>query len=159
MKELSDLSDDELMKTRAKVDNELRKRGLAYSVGEFGELAAINYFNTTKGLPNLQAAPTGTKNIDALSRDGERYSIKTICKGRKTGTVYPDSSNPDKQLFEFLLIVMLDPEWNLTAIYEFSWERFIEARSWDKRMRAWYVASSQRAFQIADIVYEDTLKA
>ena len=154
MKKLETLSDDELMRTRAKVDAELRRRGLAYSVGEFGEHAAIRHFNSTKGLPNLQKAPTGTKNIDALSREGERYSIKTICKGRKTGTVYPDRKDSNKQLFEYLLVVMLDPDWNLVAIHEFTWDAFVEVRSWDKRMNAWYLGVSGRVFGAAKLVWK-----
>ena len=87
------LSDVDLLRTRSIVDSEMRSRGLAMSVGEIGEMLAIEYFNSTRGLPNLQKAPPGTKNVDALSRAGERYSIKTVCRGKKTGTVYPDPSD------------------------------------------------------------------
>jgi len=69
----------------------MRKRKLAFSVGEFGERLAIQYFQQTPGLPKLQPAPKGTKNVDALSRNGDRYSIKAICTAKKTGTVYPDT--------------------------------------------------------------------
>jgi len=63
----------------------------------------VAHFNDTPGLPNLQIAPPGTKNVDSLSRDGDRYSIKTVLNAKKTGTVYPDRDQPEKQLFEFLL--------------------------------------------------------
>ena len=62
---------------RADLEKEMKSRGLAFSVGDIGELLAIEYFCNSKVLPNLQAAPAGTKNVDALSRDGDRYSIKT----------------------------------------------------------------------------------
>ena len=102
-RELAALNDADLLQLRLRVDSEMRKRGIAYSVGEIGERAAVDHFRITPGLPNLQHAPTGTKNVDALSRSGDRYSIKTLWKGKKTGTVYPDAEDPDKQLFEYLL--------------------------------------------------------
>lgn len=136
------MTDDELIRLRATLEVEMRHRGVAFSIGDIGEKLAIDYFNSTSGLPNLKAAPTGTKNVDALSRNGERYSIKTQWKAKKTGTIYPDDSNKNKQLFEFLLVVRLDDKLTLEAIYEFSWDQFVKARSWDKRMNAWYIGCS-----------------
>lgn len=46
-------------------------------IGELGEYLAIAYYNKTPGLPNLSPAPIGTENIDAISRKGDRYSIKS----------------------------------------------------------------------------------
>ena len=48
---------------------------------------AVDYYINTSGLPNLQDAPTGTQNIDAISRDGNRYSIKSLT-GSTTGVFY-----------------------------------------------------------------------
>src|SRR5437773_9811933 len=70
------VSDNELISLRARVETEMRRRSISFSVGDIGEQLAIDYFNATRGLPNLMRAPRGTKNIDALSRDGDRYSIK-----------------------------------------------------------------------------------
>jgi hypothetical protein len=136
---LAVLSDDQLIQLRATVEAEMKMRGLEYDVGRFGEQLAISFFNGTPTCPNLLLAPAGTKNVDALSRDGERYSIKTICRGRKTGTVYPDVENRDKQLFEHLLIVKLTDRWELEQIYQIEWQQFLAVRAWDKRMNAWYV--------------------
>jgi hypothetical protein len=130
----------------------MRLRKIAFSVGEIGEVLAIEYFKTTPGLHNLQKAPTGTKNVDALSRNGDRYSIKTICNGKKTGTVYPDSENPDKQLFEYLLITHLTETWKLKSIHQLTWDVFREVRSWDKRMNAWYVSISGRTLSVATTI-------
>lgn len=148
------MSVDDLLQLRADLDVEMRKRKIAFSVGEIGELLAIKHFITTSGLPNLQKAPTGTKNVDALSRNGERYSIKTICKGKKTGTVYPDPVNPDKQLFEYLLIVHLTDSWGVKSIQQLAWDVFCEVRSWDKRMNAWYVAISNRTLSAATTIID-----
>lgn len=134
----------ELIRFRAALDVEMRRRGIAGTVGQLAEEIAIEFFKRTPGRPTLVQAAPGTKNVDALSQKGERYSIKCICRGRKTGTVYPDRLDRDRQLFEYLLIVKLDEDWRLEAIYEFDWETFCDVRSWDSRMNAWYVGGSAR---------------
>jgi hypothetical protein len=156
---LAKMSDDELVLLRAGMDVEMRKRGIAFSVGGVGERLVIEYFRKTAGLPKLQAAPRGTKNVDALSRNGDRYSIKTICSAKKTGTVYPDSQERDRQLFEYILIVRLSEKWTLESIYQLSWSEFIKVRSWDKRMNAWYVAISSRTLDTATLVFKTSNSA
>jgi hypothetical protein len=151
--ELRQMTDDDLVFLRASLDVEMRRRGLAFSVGDVGELLAIEHFKKTPGLPNLQATPCGTKNVDAISRRGERYSIKTICKAKKTGTVYPDSTDPNKQLFEYLLIVRLNEAWLLITIYQFTWTEFLQVRSWDARMNAWYVGCSASTLNKGKLIY------
>lgn len=150
---VSTLADDELLHLRAALDVEMRKRGIAFTVGEIGEQLAVEHFKATPSLPNLQHAPTGTKNVDALSRNGDRYSIKTICKGKKTGTIYPDAAHSDKQLFEYLLIVQLSESWALKSIHQLTWDAFLKVRSWDKRMNAWYVGISSRALADATVIF------
>lgn len=146
--EIEKITDDDLISLRVKVDGEMQRRGLSFSVGEFGERLAINFFNSTSKLSNLLAAQTGVKNVDAWSRDGERYSIKTALRAKKTGTIYPDSEQPEKPLFEYLLIVILTSDYQLHTLYQFSWKEFLEARSWDKRMNAWYIPLSQKRLSI-----------
>ena len=143
------LPDADLVRLRAAIEVEMRKRDIALTVGQMGEQLAIDYFNRTPGYPNLIPAPAGTANVDALSRKGERYSIKTICNAKKTGTVYPDPDDREKQLFEYLLIVKLNPDWTLQAIYEFEWKMFVQSRKWDKRMNAWYIGASKRTLDAA----------
>ncbi len=150
---LGSMTDSRLLLLRAGLDVEMRKRQIAFSVGQVGEQLAITHFKTTSGRPALQLAPTGTKNVDALSRDGDRYSIKTVCNAKKTGTIYPDTQDADKQLFEYLLIVRLSESWGLESIHQLTWAAFREVRSWDKRMNAWYVAISGRALAAATAVF------
>lgn len=126
-----DLSDADLQRLRAEVAAELKRRGLASNVGEVAEALALAFFNGTAGRPNLQAAPVNTQNVDALSRKGDRYSIKGVMDARKTGTIYPDKDDREKQLFEYLLIVRIDRNWHLQGIYEFDWPTFRDVRSWD----------------------------
>jgi len=150
---VKNLKDDELAILRATVEKELAERGLVFSVGELGEKYAISYFNSTPGLPNLIKAPTGAKNVDALSRDGDRYSIKATMKAKKTGTVYPDDKHTDKQLFEYLVLVRLNDNYQLDSIYRYSWEDFVKVRAWDKRMNSWYINVSMRNLQMAEKIY------
>lgn len=148
------MSDDRLVLLRAALDVEMRKRKIAFSVGGVGEGLAIEYFRKTPTLPKLQSSPHGTKNVDALSRNGERYSIKTVCNAKKTSTIYPDKEDQKKQLFEYILIVKLAKDWSLESIYQLSWADFLKARSWDKRMSAWYVGISARTLGVATLIFK-----
>lgn len=142
--DIKSMSDEELIRYRAALEVEMRHRGVAFSIGDIGEKLAIDYFNRTPGLPNLLRAPAGTKNVDALSRNGDRYSIKTIWHAKKTSTIYPDPNDKEKQLFEFLLIAQLNDDLTLKSIHQFSWHEFTEVRSWDSRMSAWYISCSKK---------------
>lgn len=142
--DLSGYDDVSLLSLRAQLHAEMKRRGLALSVGQVAEKLAIAFFNSTPGLPNLSEAAVNTANVDALSRRGDRYSIKGMLDAKKTGTIYPDSINPDRQLFEYLLVVKLTPEWDVDSIFEFDWETFLRVRSWDKRMNAWYIGLSSK---------------
>jgi hypothetical protein len=150
---VSSLDNNSLISLRVLVGAEMASRGISIEVGELGERLAIELFNSTPGLPNLMMAPKGAKNVDALSRNGERYSIKTVLKAKKTGTVYPDSQNPDKQLFEYLLLICLNSQYQLSTAYCFTWEAFLDARAWDKRMNAWYVPVSGRRLELAEKLF------
>jgi len=154
--DLSAMSDDALVFLRAGLDAEMRKRKLAFSVGAIGERLAIEYFRQTPNLPKLQPAPRGTKNVDALSRNGDRYSIKAHCSAKKTGQIYPDPQERDKQLFEHLLVVKLGTDWALESIHQFSWKQFAKIRSWDSRMNAWYIGISNRSLSAAELIFRSS---
>jgi len=151
---LLNMSDENLVLLRARVDSELARRGIPFNVGGLGEKLVIAYFNSTPGLPKLLRAPVGAKNVDALSRDGDRYSIKAFVRAKKTGTVYPDDANVGKQLFEYLVVVSLDKGYQLSAIYRYSWKQFVKMRAWDKRMNAWYLPLSNRNLKLAEVIYK-----
>ncbi|MDE0000467.1 MAG: hypothetical protein OXQ89_22200 [Rhodospirillaceae bacterium] len=150
---LSEMEDEELTQLRAALDSELRKRELGASVGEVAERLAISFFNETPGLPNLTKASAGTAYVDALSRRGERYSIKGIHRGHKTGTVYPDSGDEKRQLFEYLLVVKLNDEWTLESIHEFDWPTFVRCRKWDGHMSAWYIGIAKKTMAKARQIF------
>ena len=151
---LEELDDGGLYSHLAAVRGELTRRGLPIGVGGIAERLAIAHYNSTPGLPNLQKSSSGTKNVDALSRRGDRYSIKGVASARKTGTVYPDPESPNQQLFEYILVVRLDESLNLAGIFEFDWNLFVKCRNWDKRMNAWYLGISKKTLGQARAVFE-----
>jgi len=151
--DIKSLNADELISLRIEIEREMHFRCLSFSVGEVGEKIVIDYFKSTPGLSNLIAAPKGAKNVDALSRNGDRYSIKAIQRGQKTGTIYPDDQDAEKQLFEYLLIVKLHSDYSLEAIYQFSWKEFLKIKAWDKRMNAWYVPMSKSRLDLGKCLF------
>ena len=87
---LNQLNTTELINTYSEIIKLLKTRGVIRTknlLGDLGEYLAIEHFNNTSKLSNLQAAPPGTQNTDAISRNGERYSIKSTT-GNLTGVFY-----------------------------------------------------------------------
>jgi hypothetical protein len=146
------ISNDELFSIRVLVDKEFKRREIRFDVGDIGETVVIDFFNKTPGLSNLSRASRGTRNVDAISRNGDRYSIKTLKSAKKTGTVYPDSAEENKQLFEYMLLVQLNEEYELKSVHRFSWQQFLKVRSWDKTMKAWYIPKTAKALNQSETI-------
>lgn len=159
--ELEKLTTSELIKTYSGIISQLKKRGVIRSknlLGDLGEYLAIEHFNATPDLPNLQAAPTGTQNIDAISRNGERYSIKSTT-GNLTGVFYglepPGSSNIEKQKFEYVLIISFSGNYELQKIIQLNWNQFLNFKKWHKTMRAYNLSLTKRLFDECKILFDD----
>lgn len=157
MKELnidfSKYTDEELIWVYSNWIKELRSRGLIRTkniVGELGEYLAIDYYNKTSRLPKLQATPTSTKSIDAISIKGERYTIKTIT-GKTTGVFY--GINDKEKVFEYVIIVMMNEDYILNKILELTWEQFIKYKHWHTRMNAWNLTVTKELINEANIIY------
>ena len=151
---LSSLSDEELILVYSKWIDELRIRKLIRTkniTGELGEYLAIHYYNKTQGLPKLQVTPTSTKCIDAISKNGERYSIKTIT-GKTTGVFYGVQENEEK-LFEYLIIVVMNKDYTLNKILELTWDNFMKHKHWHSRMKAWNLTLSKKLIKDSKIIY------
>ncbi|MBU6500347.1 MAG: hypothetical protein KGJ89_00765 [Patescibacteria group bacterium] len=149
-REINNLSDEEMWTIYPYIGLKLKERGLVRTrniVGERGEFLAIKIYNEVPSLPKLQAAPEGTQNVDALSRKGERYSVKTISEpGNVTGVFYgcgdQDEQQPEKK-FEYVIVVLIDKTYQPKKVIEITWDQFLKFRKWQKRMRAWYLILSQ----------------
>jgi hypothetical protein len=155
---LKDLSTEELIDLFARIPEELKERGVIRTrnfLGDLGEYVAIQHYNNTPGLPNLQAAPAGTQNVDAISRNGERYSIKAT-RGNSTGSFYglgnPESEEADKQKFEYVIIVQFFGNFRVRRILELTWDQFLNHKRWQSRIRAWNLTISKNLVSDAKII-------
>jgi len=163
-KNILEIDNGTLWKLYGRIILELKQRKLIRTrniVGEFGEFAAIEYHNKTSGLPKLQAAPEGTKNVDALSRSGERYSIKTITHPNKlTGVFYglepPTSEKENIKKFEHLIIVVISKNFELLKIIECDWNIFIKHKKWHSTMRAWNISLNKNFIGDCKIIYDSS---
>lgn len=156
---LSKLTRSELIALYGDVIQELKKQKVIRSknvVGDIGEYLAINYYCKTPGLPKLQFAPPSTENIDAISIKGERYSIKSTTNNT-TGVFYglnpPKSDEPQRQLFEYAVIAVLNDSYQLTKIIELDWDTFLLHKKWHSRMNAWHLIISKKLLADAKIIF------
>jgi len=137
---LTRLTDLELIDLYPSILQELKVRGIIRTnnlVGELGEYLAASAYQKNPKLPNLQLNLKSTKNIDATSQRGERYAIKAT-SGASTGVFASIPTNDDgKTYFEYLIVVCFNKDLTLNAIYELSWEQFIEFRKMKPPENKW----------------------
>ena len=162
MSDLTKLKDEELIELispSSDVIKELKSRNILRTkniVGELGEYYAIKYYNRLKGLPKLTLAPPGVKNIDALSREGEIYSIKCISSlNGTTGSFWvPKSIEENNQKIHFLIIVILDKNYGVEKILELTWDDFMEHKKYNKRMNNYNISVTKKLINQVRIIYE-----
>ena len=161
---LQKLNNEELWLKYADIQSELKRRNLVRTnniVGERGEFLAIEIYKSIRGLPNLQAAPKGTRNVDALSRNGERYSIKTITEPGNTTSVFygigerDDKIIPEKK-FEYVIIVQIFRNYRPKRILEISWDQFLKFKKWHSTMKAWNISVTRNLLSEAKIILDNT---
>lgn len=159
--DLKEKSTEEIIHLYSAAIKELKQRKIIRTnnvIGELGEYLAITYYNNTPGLPNLSPAPVGTENIDAISRKGDRYSIKST-SNTMTGVFYglePQGSLvPDKQKFEYIILCRFDDDYELNTIMEMDWDTFLRNKRWHKRMNAWYLSLTRKLCAQCKVMYEN----
>lgn len=163
---IDNLSIEELWTLYSHVIKKLRELGQVRTsniTGERGESLVVLFYNQKSGLPKLQLAPKGTRNIDAISKNGERYSIKTVKLPRKaTGVFYglgiPNNEIKEKK-FEYLIIVVLDESYELEKIIELTWEQFMKNKLWHSRMNAFIISLSKHLYNDAKIIFDKDLSS
>ena len=161
--DLSAYSIAELVGLYSDTIKELKARGVLRTknvIGELGEYLVVDYYYNNPNLPNLSIVPVGTKNINAFSQDGERYSIKSTT-GNVTGVFYglepPESSSEDKPSFEYVIICKLDDDCALEGIYQLDWKSFVKHKKWHSRMKAWNLTITKALKEDAVIIFEKSL--
>ncbi|MDR3298272.1 MAG: hypothetical protein LBT19_02830 [Candidatus Nomurabacteria bacterium] len=157
--DISQLSIDELWELYGETFDKLSQIGEIRSkniTGDRGEQLAIKHYCDTKGLPKLQMTPPSTKNIDAISTQGERYSIKTVTLPNKTTGVFHGYGTPEKPLrdkkFEYLIVVVLN-KYQPELIIELLWEDFYELKRWHSTMAAFNITLTKAVLEKAKTIY------
>lgn len=152
-------ADTELLSAYGELIRELTKRSIIISwnvVGDLGKHIAISYYCEQRHLTNLSRTPTGTRNVDAISSQGDRYSIKSTTRGTTSpfwGLEPPSSEVPQDRIFEFVLIVVFSKSLELLHINEVTWDQFLQFRRWHSRMQAWTLSVTKRLLTMTNQVY------
>ena len=159
--DLENLTTPELIETYSQIISLLKDRKVIRTknlLGDLAEYLVISHYKNTSGLPNLQAAPAGTQNVDALSRQGERYSIKGTT-GKLTSVFYglnpPNSTDPEPQKFEYVIIACFNTNFKLVKILELTWAQFLKNKSWHKTMNAWNLSITRNLITESKTIFED----
>ena len=154
-------TNEEIIQLYSSLIKELKNRKIIRTkniIGDLGEHLAIFHYNNIPGLPNLQAAPAGTQNVDAISRKGERYSIKST-SGNLTSVFYGlndiDSNEAEKQKFEYVIIVKFDKDFLLEKIIEINWNQFLKYKKWHKTMRGWNIIVTKELIKEGKVIFEN----
>lgn len=163
--EMEGYSVAELISLYSQTIKELKRRGVLRTknvIGELGEYLVLEHYDRDPNLPNLTVVPVGTKNINAISQNGERYSIKST-SGNVTGVIYglepQGSSAIDKPLFEYVIVCKLDDDCELEGIYQLSWDVFQKHKKWHSRMSAWNIAVTKAMKEDSVVIYEKGMTA
>ena len=158
--DFSKYSGMELIRIYGELLSKMREDELIRSknvTGDLGEYIVIDYYTKTKGLPKLQFAPPSTKNIDAISVNGERYSIKCTTTNT-TGAFYGINKDADiasiKPLFEYVVVIKLDKNYQPEFILELNWETFFKHKHWHSRIGAYNLVITNSLIVDGKLVYK-----
>ena len=158
--DFSKYSGMELIRIYGELLSKMREDELIRSknvTGDLGEYIVIDYYTKTKGLPKLQFAPPSTKNIDAISVNGERYSIKCTTTN-STGAFYGINKDADiasiKPLFEYVVVIKLDKNYQPEFILELNWETFFKHKHWHSRIGAYNLVITNSLIVDGKMVYK-----
>jgi len=162
--DISTLSVAELIRLYGGILKRLKEEGVIRTnnlVGELGEYIVIDHYCKTKQLPKLQAAPPSTKNIDAISVEGDRYSIKATST-KTTGAFYglneKGSNKVDTKKFEYVVIVVFDSNMKLLKMIELDWNTFLKHRKWHKRINAWNLTVTKALISDSILLVDNILE-
>ena len=154
--DLKKLNNDELIEVYPKLLDELKRRGIIRTkniIGELGEFIVQREYKQNPDLPELQLNLSSTKNIDATSRKGERYAIKSTST-RLTG-IFPSLPVEDDGVvyFEYLILVIFYKDYSLSEIYELTWKEFLRHRRMKPPENKWNLSITKEVKQIAKKIF------
>lgn len=156
--EMKKKSNLELINQYSKIVKELKARTIIRSkniTGDIGENIAVEYYKKNSKLPNLKLVPAGTQHIDAESSN-KKYAIKTIT-GKTTGVFYGlpsfGSKKRLKRIFDYLIIVKLNENYEVSNIYEMDWLAFLKFKKWHRTMQAWNITLNEKVILKCKKIY------
>ena len=130
--DLKNLTDDQLFETYPNLLKELKSRNLIRTnnlVGEMAEHLVVSHYNNTPGLINLTKTAPSTRNVDAIGNNGKRYAIKST-SGSSTGKFDSIPEEGSDALFDHLIILIWNDDYEAQNIYELTWDQFLKYRRW-----------------------------
>ncbi len=139
--DLKNLTDNQLFETYPNLLKELKSRNLIRTnnlVGEMAEHVVVSHYNNTPGLINLTKTAPSTRNVDAIGNNGKRYAIKST-SGSSTGKFDSIPKEGSDALFDHLIILIWNDNYEAQNIYELTWDQFLKYRRWKKPENKWYV--------------------
>lgn len=155
--DLGRLNDKELIELYPTLIKELKKRGVIRTkniVGELTEFIVLRHYVSTPGLPKIQHAPPGTKNVDAISINGERYAIKGSST-KLTGTFSSVPITEDGVIyFEYLVTVWFDDEYRVLQILECDWATFMQYRTLKRPENKWAISKSIKYVNACKVLFD-----
>ena len=98
-----------------------------------------------------------TKNIDVISTEGERYSIKcttTNITGTFEGVAKNCVYSATRPLFEYVVVVKLDENFQTLLILQVPWDAFFKHKHWHSRMNAYNLILSKPLLNDLKILFE-----
>ena len=153
-KYIKNINNEDLIKVYPLLIQELKERKIIRTnniVGDLGEYYAVKIFNQNTKLPKLQMAPPSTENVDALSKKGKRYAIKST-SGKSTGVFSSIPINGKNCYFEYLLILLWN-NYQVESLLQFDWKQFVQYRKVKLPENKYYFSLNQSIIDEAEIVY------
>ncbi len=159
LQSIRDAKDAELISMYSNIVTELHRREIIRTrniVGDLGERFVVDLYTRSPTLENLSLATPGAECIDAIGESGNRYAIKSITSNL-TGVFYglpqKDSDESPNRLFDYLVVVLFSKSYQVKAVYEFTWEKFIAHKRWHSRMKAWNILLNKTVVKDAEPRY------
>ena len=145
--ELKNLDDTELVNLYPQILRELKERNIIRTnnlTGELGEYFAEKLYKENAHLSTIQLNLKGTKNIDATSRQGERYAIKSRRNDYSTGVFHSlPTENDGVVYFEYLIFIIFNDDYLLKEVYELTWDQFLRYRRIKKPENKFFISLNQ----------------
>ena len=160
--ELNKLTVEELFKLispNSDIRQELTNRNVIKTknlVGEIGLYYVNHLYETTSYLPNLILQPPSSKNINFVTKtDNIKYAVKTVTsKKGTTGSFWgPEQIEKNIKSFDFLLIVILDNDYQLELVLELTWNDFFKFKSYNKRMKSYNISITKNIINYGKKIY------